>query len=74
MKFAVCMLPVHYWYKFYTIPNKKNAWKFFAALFIGALLFWATVRYGNLLNIYWYKLIRGQTPTMWEIYHKYVVF
>jgi len=74
MQFAVCMLPVHYWHQFSTAPHKKNACKFLVAFFIGALLFWAAVRYGNLVNIYFYKLIRGQIPTRWEIYHKYVVF
>ena len=74
MVFAVCMLPAHYWHRFSVASNKKNAWIFLVAFVIGVFLFWVAVRYGNLANIYFYKLIRGQTPTGWEIFHKYAVY
>lgn len=46
MKFAVCMLPAHYWHQFTTAPEKKRAWLFLGALACGTILFWVVSQYG----------------------------
>ncbi len=47
MKFLVCMLPAHFWYRFTTAPSTKRAWLFLVALAVGTALFWAVSRYGD---------------------------
>jgi hypothetical protein len=46
MKFLVCMLPAHYWYRFTVAPSTKRAWLFLGTLAAGTVLFWAVSQYG----------------------------
>jgi hypothetical protein len=46
MRFLVCMLPAHYWYRFTVSPSTKRAWLFVAALALGTALFWVVSQYG----------------------------
>ena len=46
MKFLVCMLPAHGWYRFTVSPSTKRAWLFLGALVLGTALFWAVSQYG----------------------------
>jgi len=46
MKFLVCMLPAHYWYRFTVAPSTKRAWLFLGALALGTALFGVVSQYG----------------------------
>ncbi len=51
MKFVVCMLPAHFWYRFTTAPDRRRAWLFLATLAVGTFFFWLVSRYGYNLHV-----------------------
>jgi hypothetical protein len=51
MKFAVCMLPAHYWHRFTVSPTKRKAWMFLLALLGGTALFGLVYQWGLLIHL-----------------------
>jgi hypothetical protein len=62
MKFLVCMLPAHYWYRFTVSPSTKRAWLFLGALAIGTALFWVVSQYGYDVHVFLFRRLWGLRP------------
>jgi hypothetical protein len=62
MKFLVCMLPAHYWYRFTVSPGTKRAWVFLGALAVGTALFWVVSQYGYDTHVFLFSRLWGVPP------------
>ena len=58
MRFAVCMLPAHYWNRFSVSPNRRTAWNWLFALVGGTFLFWLVTQCGDIVHLHFYDLVR----------------